>query len=72
MGSRAVCMLGVGSAPGAHPKLGTADFFLSFLFYYFIFCFFRNRVSLCSPSCPGTCSVDEAGLELRDPPAFFF
>ena len=21
------------------------------------------------PSCPGTCSVDQAGLELRDPPA---
>ncbi|GAB1285052.1 KAT8 regulatory NSL complex subunit 1-like protein [Apodemus speciosus] len=26
-------------------------------------------VSLCSPSCPGTHSVDQAGLELRNPPA---
>jgi hypothetical protein len=28
-----------------------------------------QRVSLCSPGCPGTHSVDEAGLELRNPPA---
>jgi len=26
---------------------------------------FRDRVSLCSPGCPGTHSVDQAGLELR-------
>jgi hypothetical protein len=32
-------------------------------------CFFRNRVSLCSPGCPGTHFVDQAGLELRNPPA---
>jgi hypothetical protein len=31
--------------------------------------FFRHRVSLCNPSCPGTHSVDQAGLELRNPPA---
>jgi hypothetical protein len=30
---------------------------------------FRDRVSLCSPDCPGTYSVDQAGLELRNPPA---
>jgi hypothetical protein len=30
---------------------------------------FRDRVSLCSPGCPGTHSVDQAGLELRNPPA---
>jgi hypothetical protein len=42
----------------------------------FIFCFvfifvfvFRDRVSLYSPGCPGTHSVDQAGLELRNPPA---
>jgi hypothetical protein len=29
----------------------------------------RDRVSLCSPGCPGTHSVDQAGLELRNPPA---
>ena len=31
--------------------------------------FFEDRVSLCSPVCPGTCSVDQVGLELRDLPA---
>jgi hypothetical protein len=30
---------------------------------------FRDRVSLYSPSCPGTHSVDQAGLKLRNPPA---
>jgi hypothetical protein len=30
---------------------------------------FQNRVSLHSPACPGTHSVDQAGLELRNPPA---
>jgi hypothetical protein len=29
----------------------------------------QDRVSLCSPGCPGTHSVDQAGLELRNPPA---
>jgi hypothetical protein len=42
--------------------------FLTFLFFSFLF-FFQDRVSLCSPGCPGTHSVDQAGLELRDPPA---
>jgi hypothetical protein len=31
--------------------------------------FFRDRVSLYSPGCPGTHFVDQAGLELRNPPA---
>jgi hypothetical protein len=30
---------------------------------------FQDRVSLCSPGCPGTHSVDQAGLELRNLPA---
>jgi hypothetical protein len=30
---------------------------------------FWDRVSLCSPGCPGTHSVDQAGLELRNLPA---
>jgi hypothetical protein len=30
---------------------------------------FRDKVSLYSPGCPGTHSVDQAGLELRNPPA---
>jgi hypothetical protein len=29
----------------------------------------QDRVSLCSPGCPGTHFVDQAGLELRNPPA---
>ena len=38
----------------------------------FLFCFvlvFRDRVSLCSPGCPITHFVDQAGLEPRNPPA---
>ena len=31
---------------------------------------FRDRISLYSPGCSGTHFVDEAGLELRDLPAF--
>jgi hypothetical protein len=30
---------------------------------------FRDRVSLYSPGCPGTHFADQAGLELRNPPA---
>jgi hypothetical protein len=30
---------------------------------------FRDRVSLCSPGCPGAHFVDQAGLELRNSPA---
>jgi hypothetical protein len=37
--------------------------------FVFLFLFFRDRVSLYSPGCPGTHSVDQAGLELRNPPA---
>jgi hypothetical protein len=33
------------------------------------FFFFRDRVSLYSPGCPGTHSVNQAGLELRNLPA---
>jgi hypothetical protein len=36
---------------------------------FFFFFFFWDRVSLCSPGCPGTHSVAQAGLELRNPPA---
>jgi hypothetical protein len=37
--------------------------------YFFFFLVFRDRVSLCSPGCPGAHFVDQAGLELRNPPA---
>jgi hypothetical protein len=38
-------------------------------FFFFFFLVFRDRVSLCSPGCPGSYFVDQAGLELRNPPA---
>jgi hypothetical protein len=42
---------------------------VTFVVFYF-FCFvFQDRVSLCSPGCPGTGSLDHAGLEHRNPPA---
>jgi hypothetical protein len=37
--------------------------------HLFFFLVFRDRVSLFSPGCPGTHSVDQAGLELRNLPA---
>jgi hypothetical protein len=40
------------------------------LVFGFVFVFvFRDRVSLYSPGFPGTHFVDQAGLELRNPPA---
>jgi hypothetical protein len=49
--------------------------FLFFLFVCFVsvflFCFVlfsRDRVSLCSPGCPGTHSIYLTGLELRNLP----
>jgi hypothetical protein len=48
----------------------TAFFLSSFLFVcLFLFFVFWYRVSLFSSGCPGTHSVDQAGLELRNPPA---
>jgi hypothetical protein len=43
-------------------------FFFVFLFFLFFFVF-QDRVSLCSPGCPETHSVDQAGLELKNLPA---
>jgi hypothetical protein len=39
------------------------------LFIYLFIYLFGDRVSLCSPGCPGTRSVDQAGLKLRNLPA---
>ena len=33
---------------------------------------FQDRVSLCSPACSGTCSVDQALLELMRSASLFF
>jgi hypothetical protein len=38
------------------------------LFVCFLFLMFQDRVSLCSPSCPGTYSIDQAGLEQNKKP----
>jgi hypothetical protein len=45
---------------------GQELFIIIIINFFFVF---RDRVSLCSPGCPGTHSVDQAGLELRDLPA---
>ena len=29
---------------------------------------FQDRIALCSPCCPGTYFVDQADLEIRNPP----
>ena len=44
-------------------------FFFVCLFVCFILFCFQDRVSLCSPGCPGAHSVDQTSLELRDPAA---
>jgi hypothetical protein len=44
------------------------SFFFVCLFGWF-FLVFQDRVSLYSSGCPGTHSVDQTGLELRNPPA---
>jgi hypothetical protein len=44
-------------------------FCFCFLFVCLFVLVFRDRVSLCSPGCPGTHFADQAGLELRNPPA---
>jgi hypothetical protein len=56
-----------GHADGSFLGQTLEVFFLLFNFFYFLV--FRDRVSLCSPGCSGTHSVDQAGLELRNPPA---
>jgi hypothetical protein len=43
-------------------------FFFGFFFVFFVLVF-QDRVSLCSHGSVGTHSVDQAGLELRSPPA---
>jgi hypothetical protein len=39
------------------------------LFLFYLFLVYWDRISLCSPGYPGTHSVDQARLELRDLPA---
>jgi hypothetical protein len=47
------------------PCLSIEFYFI--LFYLFIYLFvFQDGVSLCSPGCPGTHSVDQAGLKFTE------
>jgi hypothetical protein len=39
-------------------------FWFGLVWFWFWF-WFLDKVSLCSPGCPGTCSVDQAGLKLK-------
>jgi hypothetical protein len=41
------------------------EFFLFFVFCFFFFFVFRDRVSLCSPGCPGTHSVEKCFLKAK-------
>ena len=41
-----------------------------FVVVVLVFCLFvLYKISLCSPGCSETCSIDQAGLKLRDSPA---
>ena len=51
------------------PSIPTIFLFVCLVVCFVLFCFVWNSVSLCSPGCSGTHSVDHAGLELRNPPA---
>jgi hypothetical protein len=42
--------------------------FVCLFCFYFVFVF-QDRASMYSPGCPETYFVDQAGLELRNPPA---
>jgi hypothetical protein len=50
------------------PACCGCDVTISLSFAFFFFVVFRDLVFLYSPGCPGTHSVDQAGLELRNPP----
>jgi hypothetical protein len=47
----------------------SSSFFVCFVLFFGFGFFPQDKVSLCSPGCPGTHFVDQAGLELRNLPA---
>jgi hypothetical protein len=51
--------------PCSSANAGSSLYFYLFLVSYFVVVS-PDRVFLCSPGCPGTHSVDQAGLEHRD------
>jgi hypothetical protein len=81
---QAICVsLGHGMAQERHQGGIYHDFCLFFDITNFYFCYFglnsnlvfvcvfQDRVSLYSPGCPETHTVDHAGLKLRDPASAF-
>jgi hypothetical protein len=52
-----------------YPLLGLKVYSTMPSLHFILFIYFWDRVSLNSPGCPGTHFVDQAGLELRNPPA---
>ena len=60
----------VGSRGSKEPRvLLSMSTLLTFVLFCLLFLFFRDRVSLYNSGCPGTHFIDQAGLELRNPPA---
>jgi hypothetical protein len=57
------CHNSVPKADALAPLVAEKAQILIYLFWFF------ETGFLCSPGCPGTHSVDQAGLELRNPPA---
>jgi hypothetical protein len=64
-----LCLLSSMGQPICSPGPGVSSTCHLSAFFFFFFLVFRDRVSLCSPGCPGTHFVDQAVLELRNPPA---
>jgi hypothetical protein len=58
--------LSVVTKKGKRLSVISQQFYVLFLF---LFCFFSWQGSLCNLGCPGTHSVDQTGLKLRNPPA---
>jgi hypothetical protein len=52
-----------------HQIVTSWSYFVFIVVVLFSLFVFRDRVSLCSSDCPGTHCVDQAGLQLRNPPA---
>jgi hypothetical protein len=63
------CRCGGGHRIGVYHLKAHANACLDSFFVCLFGWFFWDRVSLCSPGCPGTHSIDQAGLKLRNLPA---
>jgi hypothetical protein len=76
-----ICETGGTTEPGPYSSLTLlkVELWLTLSVCLFVYLFiyfpllstsvFRDRVSLCSPGCLGTHTVDQVGLKLRSPPA---